>query len=90
MDAWVTGECWVVEQDLIPSRIYDIEIISLKVFDAPFVKPEDFNKAYMKKKNPEDILDELERNTKESVARITELKYLHVKEHGVSVGCKWK
>lgn len=89
LDAWVTGEYWVVRQDLIPFRIYDVQIISLKVFDAPFVKPHDFKQAYKKKKNPEDILDELERNTKESVARITDLKYRHLKEYQIPVGNKF-
>lgn len=83
LDAWVTGEYWVIEQDLIPSRIYDIKINSLKVCDAPFVKPEDFKKAYEMKKSPEGILEVLESRTNETVARITELKYHFLKEYSM-------
>lgn len=80
LDAWVTGEYWVVNQSLRPLRVYDIELDSLRVFDAPFVKPNVFKKAYLRRGNPAEILDELEENATESVARVTNLTYKEVEE----------
>lgn len=81
LDAWVTGEYWVVQQDLIPSRVYDINLEQVEVVDAPYVHPDDFRKVFLRKKDPEDILDELEENSNKSVARITELTYRFIEEY---------
>lgn len=75
LDAWVTGEYWIVEQNIKPVRIYDIELKEIQVTDAPFVHPEQFKKAYLKTEDPSQILDELEEKANESVARIINLDY---------------
>lgn len=80
LDAWVTGEHWVVNQNLLPKKVYDIEIIKVEVIDAPYVHPRDFHKAFQKKKSPELILDEIESYTNTNVARIIELDYLVLDE----------
>ncbi len=81
LDAWITGEHWVIEQDLVPSKVYDVEIKEIEVVDAPYVSPNDFKEAYLKKQHPEAILDELEANAEKTVARVTELKYRFLKAH---------
>lgn len=83
-DAWVTGEYWVVEQSLVPTRILDIQINEIEVIDAPYVSPEAFNAAFLKAGDPEEILDELEENSTESVARVTKLEYEIVAEKELS------
>lgn len=80
LDAWVTGEYWVVGQNLVPTRVYDIELEKVKVVDAPYVHPDDFKKALKEFDYPESILDELEEQANQSVARVTELKYRIIRD----------
>lgn len=80
LDAWVTGEYWVVGQNLVPTRVYDIELEKVKVVDAPYVHPDDFKIALKEFDYPESILDELEEQANQSVARVTELKYRIIRD----------
>jgi|HigsolmetaAR206D_1030411.scaffolds.fasta_scaffold00120_37 hypothetical protein len=83
LDAWVTGEYWVVNQNLVPDRCYDIELDSFSVIDAPFVHPLEFREASLKYKNPEDLLDELENLATQYIARVAELRFRKVRENKI-------
>jgi len=80
LDAWVTGEYWIVGQEIIPTRVYDIELKKVEVVDAPYVHPDAFKKALEETDEPEEILDELEDQANQSVARITEMEYQIIRE----------
>ena len=75
LDAWVTGEHWIVDKAVEPQEVFDVEITDYEIVDAPLVSPEAFKEAFYKKGNPEEILTELEDNTNKCVARVTGLSY---------------
>lgn len=75
LDSWVTGEHWVVDQELVPLEVFDIELKDFEVTDAPFVSPDVFKEAFKEKGDPLSILERLEDDSKESVARVTNLNY---------------
>jgi len=75
LDAWVTGEHWVVEESIKPKQAFDIEIDSYDVVAAPYIRPETFKQAFDQQTNPDSILKRLESQATETVGRVTNLKY---------------
>ena len=84
LDAWVTGEYWVINQNLVPVRCYDIELDAYNVFDAPFVKPKQFREASLKCKNLEELLEELEELTEQWIARVANLHFHKIQDIEIS------
>lgn len=74
-DAWVTGECWVVNQKLIPSKVYDIQLKNVQISDAPYISSKTFRDAVIEGSGPNEILDKLEELATETVARVINSEY---------------
>lgn len=74
-DAWVTGEHWILNQTLKPSRSYLIQIREVVIEDAPFITVEMLEEALKEGKSVRDLMENLDKRSSATVARVESLRY---------------
>lgn len=84
LDSWVTGECWVVRQNIFPVRCYDICLNYFDVYNAPFVHPQEFLEKSLVYREPEVLLEELEKDAEQYIARVKNLQYTVLREFQIT------
>lgn len=76
LDAWITGEHWILQQKVQPSKVYDIEVMNVELIEAPFIHPDELKLVLERKEGSlNDVIEQLEKQTNKRVARITHLDY---------------
>ena len=74
-DAWVTGEHWIMNQALKPSRSYLIQIREVVIQDAPFITIEMLEEALTEGKSVQELMENLDQRSSATVARVESLRY---------------
>lgn len=74
-DAWITGEHWVINQNIKPKQHYLIQIREVEIKDAPFITREMFEEAIMEGKSVHEIMTALDKRSSATVARVEKLRY---------------
>lgn len=74
-DAWVTGEHWIMNQSIKPSRSYLIQIKEVVIEDAPFITVEMLEEALTEGKSIGELMTNLDKRSSATVARVESLRY---------------
>ncbi|WP_214688162.1 MULTISPECIES: hypothetical protein [unclassified Exiguobacterium] len=74
-DAWVTGENWVLNQSIKPSRSYLIEIKEVVIVDAPYITIEMLEDALEEGESIGELMLNLDKRSSATVARVESLRY---------------
>lgn len=74
-DAWVTGEHWILNQSIRPSRSYLIQIKEVEITDAPFITIEMLEEAITEGESIPQLMGNLAKRSSATVARVERLRY---------------
>lgn len=74
-DAWVTGEHWIMNQTIKPTRSYLIQIKDVVIEDAPFITIEMLEEALLEGKPVRELVESLDKRSSATVARVESLRY---------------